>query len=147
MNNKGKIKGFSLIELMIVIAIIGIMTALAWQNLNQSKYYSEVDSACNVAASIINKAHNDALAGRIVGGVIPYVWLHNISGFLAIQISDSTTTQFTKVHLNSSGLYCSFSVPFGMKSAGCSGDIVINSRANSNITKTLDISGNVAVCK
>ncbi len=57
-------KGFSLIELMIVIAIMAIMAAIMLSMNSKSKIRLELETAMREVASGIRSAQNDALAGR-----------------------------------------------------------------------------------
>lgn len=55
---------FSLMELMIVIAIIGIMTGIGLVSLNSSKTTRALENASREVAAAIREAQNNALTGR-----------------------------------------------------------------------------------
>ncbi|HCP09002.1 MAG TPA: hypothetical protein DIT25_04360 [Candidatus Moranbacteria bacterium] len=60
-------KGFSLPELMIVIAIIGIMSGVALVSLSGSKEKKEVETAAREVEAAIRETQNGALTGKGVG--------------------------------------------------------------------------------
>jgi prepilin-type N-terminal cleavage/methylation domain-containing protein len=66
-SRKKQKKGYSLIELLIVISIIGVAATLSWSGLSTVRQQSVVDNACDSVAVMANKARSYALAG-IHGG-------------------------------------------------------------------------------
>jgi prepilin-type N-terminal cleavage/methylation domain-containing protein len=60
-----KTKGFTLVELLIVIAIIAIISAISWSTLGGGKKQSSVNNTCEQIASMINKTRNYALSGNV----------------------------------------------------------------------------------
>jgi len=59
-------KGFSFLELMIVIAIIGIMTVAAFVSLHGAKESKSVEIAAREVAAAVREAQNNALTGKIM---------------------------------------------------------------------------------
>lgn len=59
-------KGFSFLELIIVVAIIGIMTVAAFVSLYGAKESKSVEIAAREVAAAIREAQNNALTGKIV---------------------------------------------------------------------------------
>lgn len=66
-NWKKAYRGVTLIELIIAIAIVGIMVAISWAILGGTKDTSNVKNACEEAAGAINQAKNYALTGKCSG--------------------------------------------------------------------------------
>lgn len=63
--------GFTLIEVIIVIAIIGIMTAISIVSLRGGKTSNNLETSRREVASIIKLAQSYALQGKITGGNTP----------------------------------------------------------------------------
>lgn len=61
-------RGFSFVELLIVVAIIGIMTAIGLVSLNSGKNQKQVETEARKVISIIREAQNSALSGKTIGG-------------------------------------------------------------------------------
>ncbi len=66
-----KYKAFTLIELMVVIAIIGVMTAIGFGILQNQKSSSALTNAQREVASAIKLAQTYALQGKTVNGTTP----------------------------------------------------------------------------
>jgi len=62
--NKTKLKGFTLLELMIVIAIISIMSVVGIVSLNNTRCFSKLKSAQEEVSATLKTAQNDALQGK-----------------------------------------------------------------------------------
>ena len=59
-----------MIELLIVVAIIGIAATITWSNLAQSRNVKKVSNACDSVLALANKTRAYALAGQVgVNGV------------------------------------------------------------------------------
>ena len=61
-------RGFSLLELLIVIVIIAIMSAALFVNLGSRKSNSEAEVAALQVVANIRALQNDAINGRLIGG-------------------------------------------------------------------------------
>jgi prepilin-type N-terminal cleavage/methylation domain-containing protein len=88
-------KAFSLVELITVIAIIGIMTGIAIVSLTPAKTAAKLDAAGREVASAIKLAQSYALQGKVAGGAVP-------CGF-GINIIDSTNYE---IFYATSGINC-----------------------------------------
>lgn len=75
-------KAFTLIELLIVIAIIGIMSSVVFVSMQNSKTETELKTAAREVAAAIREAQNNALTGKMIDG--------EIAGLFDIVPSDST---------------------------------------------------------
>lgn len=63
---KIKKPGFTLLELVIVMAIITIMTIIALSNIQSNKKSKELEAAARAVSAAIREAQNNALAGKQV---------------------------------------------------------------------------------
>ena len=61
-------KAFTLIELLIVIAIIGIMSSVVFVSMQNSKTETELKVAAREVAAAIREAQNNALTGKMIDG-------------------------------------------------------------------------------
>lgn len=59
------IGGFTLVEVLLVVAIIGIIASVSWVTLVGAKKNSDVLNSCEQVASMINKTRNYVLSGRV----------------------------------------------------------------------------------
>lgn len=66
--SKKTMKGFSLIEIIIVLAIIAIMTGVLFANNNNNKASQEVQLAAREVAAQLRLLQNDAINGKVIGG-------------------------------------------------------------------------------
>lgn len=63
-----KQKGVTLIEMMVVIAIVGIMTSVTLVSLSGAKVRKELQAAGNELASVLREQRNNALTGNVGTG-------------------------------------------------------------------------------
>lgn len=68
--NKKTKSGFSLVELMVVLAIVLIMTGIFLANQNGNKDQENVETAARQVAAQIRQLQNEALSGKQIGGVL-----------------------------------------------------------------------------
>lgn len=66
-----RIKGFTLVEIMIVIAIIGILSAAGITSLSSGKERKVVEGEARRLAATIREVQNYALTGKQIGGQVP----------------------------------------------------------------------------
>lgn len=59
-------KAFSLIEVLIVIAIIGIISSVIFVSMQNSKTEKELETAAREVAATIREAQNNALTGKVI---------------------------------------------------------------------------------
>lgn len=76
-------KGFSLIELLIVCAFIGIMTVVALVSLGASRTKRQVEGAARELAAAVREAQNGALTGKKINAThLPCrYWFTRVSNF------------------------------------------------------------------
>lgn len=119
-NKEKKHKGFSLIELLIVIAIIGIMTAISWKTLVEMRDTSNAKNACEEAAGAINQARNYALSGKCAEG------------------GTKVTIDFSKKTITMPACSENFSLPKGVSCEGAIFNFRIPSGEKINPANSLD---------
>jgi prepilin-type N-terminal cleavage/methylation domain-containing protein len=75
-------KGFTLAELMIVVAIIGIMTSVSLLMFNKNRSQKEVETGARLLSATISQAYNNAITGKMykVGGVDKNACVYGVKG-------------------------------------------------------------------
>ncbi|NTW14301.1 MAG: prepilin-type N-terminal cleavage/methylation domain-containing protein [Candidatus Moranbacteria bacterium] len=91
--NRARVRGFTLLEIMITVTIISVMTAVSLVSLSNLKMKQQVSGDARSLASAIRSAQNFALTGRNILGVgfIPCAFKVSASGSsFTLQQSNST---------------------------------------------------------
>jgi prepilin-type N-terminal cleavage/methylation domain-containing protein len=75
-------KGFTLAELMIVVAIIGIMTSVSLLMFNKNRSQKEVETGARLLSATISQAYNNAITGKMykVGGADKNACVYGVRG-------------------------------------------------------------------
>ncbi|MFZ2188300.1 MAG: prepilin-type N-terminal cleavage/methylation domain-containing protein [Candidatus Moraniibacteriota bacterium] len=61
-------QGFTILELIVIIAVVTIVTAMSWSALSGMKNKTNINNACGQVSAMINKTRNYALSGKVAGG-------------------------------------------------------------------------------
>ncbi|MCX6765713.1 MAG: prepilin-type N-terminal cleavage/methylation domain-containing protein [Candidatus Moranbacteria bacterium] len=139
MNNRG----FTLLELIIVIAIIGIMTSVTLVYLGDSRKDRELEVAAREVAAAVREAQNNALTGKNASSTCnSYVFTYGGSNYSVSNNSGCSNPpiQYTlknKVTFQNSGSF-SFSIPFGVLSPNNNTVITLQNQTSTTI-KTINV--------
>lgn len=145
-----KIKAFTLVELIIVIAIVAIISAVSWSVLGGAKKSAAVNDACNQVATMINKTRNYALSGKQVNGVVPDSFRIKTGGPVVIySVTSSGETQMESFSL-AGGISCgsyifTYNVPDGV--SGIEEEEVFCTDADIDAIRTVNVTPYVATCQ
>lgn len=125
----GKQKGFSLVELMIVIAIAGIMTAVTLVSMNATREKKTVESAAREVAAAVREAQNYALTGKDLKDkpTCSFIFTWGVATNTDYRITDCKTAIYSLkngVTFSNSG-NVSFSVPFATLNVASTVDIIL----------------------
>ncbi|MBU2028494.1 prepilin-type N-terminal cleavage/methylation domain-containing protein [Patescibacteria group bacterium] len=106
-------RGFSFIELMIVICIISIMTALILVSMNAEREKKAVEIAAREVAAVVREAQNYALTGKNLKNAISCSFIFTWTGN-SYSISNCKNQSYSLkngVTFSNNGSF-SFSIPF-----------------------------------
>lgn len=137
-NHKKIKRAFSFIEVILVVAIIGIMASIILAYVGQNKHMTELETAANEIVASIRKIQNYSLTGKdIVSGCAEYrfIAIATADNF-TIDNGDSPTCSFNKNYqlkndvkfVNPVSLV--FNAPFGNRTASSTVDINITKSGN-----------------
>lgn len=149
---KRSIRAFTLIEMVIVIAIVGIMTSMIIVSLGTGRTQREVETNAREFASILKEAQNYALTGKQVGSGVTcsfnVTWSGSAYHLDAIAKSGSTCTgssTFVATYALKQGVVFqdSGSVSFSLPWAVTTAETVRLTKSSSTYTVCLNSSGSV----
>lgn len=154
------LRGFTVIEILVIIAVMGIMLSIAFVNLGSGRTSAKLDAAQREVASAIKMAQSNALQGKTASGSVPKYWgiyFENDKTYKIVpsnapgtDIAGGTETYalsngvtFSVTNVINSRIY--FSVPNGniLKGNGtsyASGDTATATVSISGLSKTVNIS-------
>jgi prepilin-type N-terminal cleavage/methylation domain-containing protein len=130
-------QGFSLIELMITIAIAGIMTAATLVSMNAMREKKAVEGAAREVAAVVRETQNYALTGKgltVSSASCSYVFSWT-AGSADYGITGCKTQNYTLkngVNFSSNGSIV-FSIPFSVISPAATADIALNKGSNYHV--------------
>jgi len=131
--SKQTIKGFTLIEVLIVTAIIGIISGVSWATLGTAKKGVDASSACTQVAAYFNKGRNYAVSGK---------------GDTTVSVSGSTVNVGTTESYTLKGVSCGvFSSTYRAPDGIGTGTGNITCSASGATSRTVSITPYLAVCQ
>ncbi len=136
-----KIRGFTLVEILIVIAILAVLSVVSWSNLNNSKKATDVGNACSQVAAYINKARNYAVSGNAKSVSVNVTGKEINVSIISSSGANSQENYMLKGDVSCSSSSFSYLAPNGV---GSNGTIVCSSSNGSN--KTVTVTPYQAVC-
>jgi len=116
-------KGFTLLELTVVIAASMIILALSWDSLAKSRQDANESAACNELASYINKTRTYALTGKATDeGSVPDYFNVSTSGSDIFIKRDSKSGSLVEKYTLKNGIDCgNVDISYSVPSGDCSG--------------------------
>jgi prepilin-type N-terminal cleavage/methylation domain-containing protein len=134
-------KGFSLVEFIVVIAIIFVMTGILFVNYNNNRAKTEVEAAARTLVVQMRALQNESLNGKQIGDKMAcqYIFNANASSQYSIEykecssgntIDDGSQTLYfnSKHNVNSiAAITVTFNSPFGQLSGGSNQQIILES--------------------
>lgn len=154
-------RGGTFIEVVSVIAIIGIFAGISWKNLSDNKKHAEVEAAASEIASLINQTRGYALTGKKINmggnekvpGYFTIVFspdglysriamVSSCNDFVDYEIFENGIEISKKVNLNGYvGFFKRFcyNVPNGDGNISNIEEIIVESKSDFNIKRTVTI--------
>jgi prepilin-type N-terminal cleavage/methylation domain-containing protein len=144
-------RGFSVIELLVVVFIVSVLATLSWESLANARKKTQVGNACESVAVLANKARSYALSGIKDADRVRVHCVANtcqIQNFNVISLSwinmigDTYPLQAAKID----DFDIFYTIPYAI---GSGNDVsrVITLISDASITKTLTTSNFKATCQ
>ena len=140
-------------EMIIVIAIIGLIASVSWRSLSEGKKRNEVGNVCKVVASMINKTRSYALTGKQVRSGSPSSFIFRLNNEVIIEGTGENGNEELDRFIELRGVSCgqvrlSYTPPNGrlISASGLNGGEIICS-LNGDYPKTIQVSKYRAICE
>ena len=131
------IPAFSFIEVILVVAIIGIMTSIVFTSINQSKHRTELETAANEVVASIRKIQNYSLSGKDISSTCSeYRFIATINSNTFTIDNGGSTCPFSENYQLKSGVVfgsniaLGFNAPFGNRTNNNAVDIIVKKGSN-----------------
>ncbi len=141
--NRSGVRGFTLVEVMITMAIIGVMSVVSLGTISGSRGNKDIEANARILMTTIREAQNYALTGKNIRGMcgakpcVPYSFKVSASGSAYVLEQSSidapavfagtASTLLNAVTVNSTNGGVVFTVPRGEPSKGTGGAELVGS--------------------